>query len=548
MAASVKAVGRWQGWVWLAVAIVSPALLIGARVDLLPPIQQVVGALAFMTIGLALWIGQARRGWRTCGACGLLVLAALAGVSLTAPSAGSANTRELDAYLEEQVDRSPLPGLAVAVTHGEEVVHVAGYGTAGDGRAMTARTPVRIASLSKAFTAVAVLQQVEDGPLDLDAPVRRYLPEFDLADESAAEAITVRQLLNQTSGLADRDFPGLWQLDERRPAERVASLSDARPSAEPGTTFSYFNPNYEVLARLVEVASGEEFDNYVQSHVFTPLGMADTVSVTRAEHAASAAPRLAQGHIVVFGAPLTRAEPDGYVAGSSGVVSTADDLAQWLVAHTNAGTVDGRRILDADHIELTHTAPPGIDSPYGMGWMAATSGDDVTLEHTGVLATVYAEQVLLPDTGHGIVLLANANHAFNDVPRIKDGLVEFLTGGSAASPQVTHERLAALIAALLIAGLALRVHGINHRHRWAQQRLHGSVWRRWFGVVRLLAPALLLASLPTLIALAGGRVFPMRLLALATPELVAWLTIASITGLALAAARIVALRDAQQQQ
>lgn len=474
-------------------------------------------------------------------------MAALVAVSLATPAAGRATTLELDAYLEEQVARSPLPGLAVAVTHGEEVVRVAGYGTAGYGRAMTAHTPLRIASLSKAFTAVAVLQQAEAGALDLDAPVRRYLPRFHLADDDAAAAITVRQLLNHTSGLADRGFPGLWQLDERSPAERVASLSDARPSADPGTAFSYSNPNYEVLARLVEVASGEDFDDYLQRHVFTPLGMTDTVTVTRTEHAAAAAPRLAQGHIVVFGVPLARAEPDGYVAGSGGVVSTAADLARWLLAHTNAGTVDGRRILDADSIELTHTAPPGIDSPYGMGWMAATSGDHVTLEHTGVLATVYAEQVLLPDTGHGIVLLANANHAFNDVPRIKDGLVALLTGASAPSPLLTHRRLAALVAALLIAGLALRAHGIRHRHRWAQRRLHGSAWLRWFGVARLLAPALLLASLPTLMAAAGGRVFPPRLLALAAPELVAWLTIASVTGLAVAAARIAALRDAQQQ-
>lgn len=473
-----------------------------------------------------------------------LALVALAAASVSTSAAAGVTSRRLDAYLEEQVANSPLPGLAVVVTHGEDVVHLEGYGTAGDGRAMTPHTALRIASLSKAFTAVAVLQLVEEGLLDLDAPVQRYLPGFTLADDSTAARITVRHLLHHTSGLTDQGFPGLWHLDEHSPAERVASLADARTSTEPGEAFSYFNPNYEVLARLVEVASGEDFDDYLQRHVFTPLGMADTVSVTRAEDAATEVPGLAQGHVVVFGIPIARAEPDGYVGGSGGVVTTAADLSRWLPAHTNAGTVRGHRVLDAESVDLAHAPPTDLDSPYAMGWMAATSGGHPTLEHTGVSMTVYAEQVLLPETGHGVVLLANANHALGDVPRIKEGVVAVLSGESPASPLLTHRRVVALVTVLLVVGLVVRVHGIRHRHRWARRRAHGPAWLRWLGILRLLLPALLLAGLPTLVGVTAGRVFPLQLLAPAVPELVAWLAVASCTGLALAAARMAALRQA----
>lgn len=490
---------------------------------------------------------RSRRGRTRLRILGLVALAALGTSSFAPSAAGPATSPDADAYLEDQVARSPLPGLAVAITHGEEVVHVGGYGTAGHGRAMTGRTPLRIASLSKAFTAAAVLQQVEQGNLDLDAPVRRYLPRFALADVEAAAGISVRHLLLHTSGLDDRGFPALWQLDERSPAERVTGLAGASPSADPGTAFSYFNPNYEILARLVEVASGEDFDHYLRRHIFAPLGMSDTVSVTRAEHAASAAPGLAQGHVVAFGVPVARDEPEGYVAGSGGVVTTAADAAMWLLMHANGGVVDGHRVLDAASVELAHRPPPDVDSTYAMGWSTAMSGGHETLEHTGVFATTYGEQVLLPETGHGIVLLANANHAFNDVPRIKDGLIALVTGAAPPSPFLTHRRLVTLLVALLIVGVVVRAHGFRRRHHWARQHAHGRPWLRWIGVVRLLAPAGLLVGLPTLMAAATGRVFPLPLLATALPELVAWLAVASATGLTFAVARVTALSTTRRE-
>ncbi|QBI19586.1 class A beta-lactamase-related serine hydrolase [Egibacter rhizosphaerae] len=233
-----------------------------------------------------------------------------------------AHLEDLEGYLAEEVAVSPLPGLAVAVTHGDEIVHLAGYGSAAHGEPMTPDTPMRLASLSKSFTALAVLRLAEEGALDLDDPVRDHVPGVVPADHHAGTPLTLRHLLNQTGGLADRSFDRLWDLDVETPADRVTQLAGAEPVAQPGTAHRYSNPNYEILARVVEVASGETFDDYLDEAVFGPLGMDDTAGHARTD---LATPEVAQGHVVAFGVPVARDEPPGFIAGSGGVVSTASD-------------------------------------------------------------------------------------------------------------------------------------------------------------------------------------------------------------------------------
>src|SRR5690606_26629479 len=143
-----------------------------------------------------------------------------------------------------------VPGMALAITRGDRVVYLRGYGTAGRGRETTPRTRFPLASLSKSFTALAVLQLAERGLVDLDAPVRRYLPSFTLADPAAAARVTVRHLLGHTSGLSDAGFRDPRRGFPTTLSGRVSGLAVARPVGEPGAAFRYFNQNYEVLARL----------------------------------------------------------------------------------------------------------------------------------------------------------------------------------------------------------------------------------------------------------------------------------------------------------
>lgn len=184
----------------------------------------------------------------------------------------------VDRFISAQMARHRIPGLALAITQGNQVVHVRGYGTAHDGKPVTGQTPFRIASLSKAFTAMAVLRLVEGGRMSLDAPIKQYLPRFELATPSATAKITVRQLLNHTSGSADTGFANSLPGHEQTLADRIASLRTARAVDAAGAAFHYLDPNYQVLAHLVEAASGEPFDTYLQRHVFAPLAMHDSFS------------------------------------------------------------------------------------------------------------------------------------------------------------------------------------------------------------------------------------------------------------------------------
>src|SRR4051812_23713549 len=205
-----------------------------------------------------------------------LVLAAL--LLGTATPAAAARNDDIDGYVRAYLDHTGLPGAAVAVTRGGDVVRVAGYGHDASGAPFTASTRLPIASLSKSMTAFAVLQLVETGRIELDAPVPRYLPEFRLADPRGAR-ITVRMLLDQTSGMADSAFPDLKLPQPHTLAEAVGRLREAGLASEPGAEFHYHNPNYEVAARIVEVVAGQPFAEYLRTRLFAPLGMAASTTV-----------------------------------------------------------------------------------------------------------------------------------------------------------------------------------------------------------------------------------------------------------------------------
>lgn len=146
----------------------------------------------------------------------LALCAMLLCVATPAHATPTLDRQAVDDLVTEQLAATGAPGVAIAITHGNQVF-TRGYGNAGDDRPITADTQFRIASLSKSFTATAVLQLVTRGQVDLDEPVTTYLPEFSPDDPRGAE-ITVRQLLNQTSGLTDQSFPAatLPQPEDRK--------------------------------------------------------------------------------------------------------------------------------------------------------------------------------------------------------------------------------------------------------------------------------------------------------------------------------------------
>lgn len=451
----------------------------------------------------------------------------------------------VDELVRDVMQDNAVPGIAVAVIRGGRILHLRGYGDDGNGDPVTPRTRFPLASLSKSFTAVAVQRLAEEGALDLDTPVRRYLPGFRTADAVRSGRITVRHLLNQTSGMADTGFPETAPPAARSIEQRVASLRAARLVSEPGTAYHYFNANYAVLARLVEVVGGRPFGDYLRARVLEPLGMSDTVSAVRTGEFGTAGRAVAQGHVIAFGFAASRDEPGGYVAGSGGVVSTARDMANYLRLHVGAGGPAATPVVSEAAIEAMHTPPPGVEGGYAMGWLAH-GGDQPWLDHTGVLSTYYAEQAIIERSAVGVAVLTNAYHALSGTAGLAHRIAERVDGrdaGSGLSLRVIGYAL--LAAGVLLAGF--RGRRLATTARWARRhrRPRGArsllwvLWALW--TVWMLVPLALLAALPALTTTFSGRVFGYEQLFWAMPDVVAFLGLAAVTGLGLVTARGLAL-------
>ena len=408
----------------------------------------------------------------------------------------------VDRFISEQLDRTSIPGAAVALTHHGHVVHVRGFGHDSAGSPVTSDTPFRIASLTKSFTALAVMQLADRGLLSLDDRVADLVPEFRPADPRAAD-ITVAQVLNQTSGLADRAFNELEGPQPDNHAEAVARLDNTHLVADPGTEWNYHNPNYAVAARVVEVVSGEELNTYLHHDVLLPLGMTSSTSVN---HDNSPVEGLVDGHIALYGQQLPLGNPYIFEGGAGGVVSTAADMAQWLVVQTNGGrSASGIEVVSPDALTRMHTS--STSTGYAFGWSVHDrAGEPTRIDHTGNLATYCSYQALLPDSEYGVVLLFNsASVLTTDQTAIYHGIVDMLTGED-LSPEGSSPRAATIDYVLGIMTIAVGLLGVRNvltARRWATRRLRSPRLRRTRTALRLVPSIAVLAAAATFPSLAA---------------------------------------------
>lgn len=352
----------------------------------------------------------------------LLVLGLLFSLPGQFTARAQSQTREIDEYILARMDELDIPGLAIAIVRGNQVEYMKGYGRADEtGRAMTPQTPFLVASFSKPITALAVMQLVEQGKLELDAPVQTYLPWFRVADETSSSQITVRQLLNQTSGFPEHEGY-LRNLDTRFSDDALeVSLRELESQAlahPPGTTFEYSNTNYDLLGLLVQTVSGQSYESYIQENIFTPLGMTNSYTSLAEARAAN----LASGYYSFFGIntpweqrmPYTR-----IVVPSAGLFSSAEDMAHFLIAQMNGGQYNGQELLSPSGMESMHTLNTyySENAGYGLGWVifpytqvAAASPDGSTptgISHGGRWIGYRSLMVFIPELNLGMVILIN---------------------------------------------------------------------------------------------------------------------------------------------
>ncbi len=458
----------------------------------------------------------------------------------------------VDATVREAGEASAVPGLAYSLVRDGAVVHQAAFGIAApDGRPMTTATPIVVGSVGKSITALAVRQLVDAGRLDLDAPVTRYLPWFRLAAEArATDDVTIRSLLEHTSGLSTADGQDLrWYAAGRSPEDVVRGLASVTPD-RPAGTYEYSNLNYVVLGVVVEAVSGESYGDYLQRHVFEPLGMSR--SFTSLDAARAAAP--AQGYRYLFGAPIPFDEPypTGIVAAGYQVSTTAD-MARFVAALANGGSMDGRSVV---------ASAGGSREALGTDWQAV-SGPIATsiISQSGSTLATNAVISVLPASHLGVVVLMNANPTqfmglAAGASAVGMAALRAWTGvGATSSPPTVRSVYLVLDAALIALAVLLLVHALRAR-TW-NRRWRDVTGRRMLAARTVLAdlvlPLVVLVAAPLWIGSTGSTAAgdPLAGWAFALwtlPDLAVALIVLALVGLGLGAAKLVAVGSASRRQ
>jgi CubicO group peptidase (beta-lactamase class C family) len=343
-----------------------------------------------------------------------------AAVATPDANAQSVDFQSIDKYVISQMQAMHVPGVALGIVKGDQIVHIQGFGVANpSGQPMTPQTPFILGSTSKSFTALAVMQLVEAGKISLDAPVQRYLPWFQVGTPASAPTITIRHLLNHISGIPTQAVEDILTGNGSETMEQlVRALSLVPLSAPVGTTYQYSNMNYATLGLVVQVVSGQSFESYIQQHIFEPLQMpASFASQEEARlHGMATGYRWWFGLAVPADLPYLRGSlPDGFL------ISSAQDMTHYLLAQINKGRYLGTSVLSAGGIAQLHQPAASMGARgvqgdmYGMGWVVSPSSGSLgvpSIWHGGDTANFHSDMLILPQQQWGIVVLMNVNGNF----------------------------------------------------------------------------------------------------------------------------------------
>ncbi|HEU4946117.1 MAG TPA: serine hydrolase domain-containing protein [Kribbella sp.] len=325
---------------------------------------------------------------------------------------------DLKATVAEVLNRWPTAGLAAGVVRGGSLVWFHGHGVAdvGTGTPIDQDTVFRIGSITKTFTAIAVMQLWEQGLVDLDAPANDYLRGYSLVPAKAGfRPATLRHLLTHTAGVravrrpSDLLHPTLgWGARVGGPAVSLAEYyrGGLRVDFEPGSRWAYSNHGFATLGQIVEDVSGTPLVRYLRERVFGPLGMEST-DLVRSERVR---PRLATGYALSSGGLKAVADREIVVAGAGSVYSTTSDMARYVSALLGGGANEHGSVLRPETLALMfepHYRPDPRVPGMGLAFLRDEVGGHRTVGHDGVWKGFLSDMTLAPDDGIGVLAFAN---------------------------------------------------------------------------------------------------------------------------------------------
>ena len=333
---------------------------------------------------------------------------------------GQARADDLDKYLENLYGSHIIPGFSVVVVMEDQVIFNKGYGleTIDGNKPMTSNTSTAIGSLAKSFTALAMMQLVEEGKVKLDDPVVKHLPWFRTANKTVSDQITIRMLLNNTSGLM---APAVRNRDisDQAVEKLMRSMESVYLRDEPGTHYEYSNDGFALAGLLISKISGMSYESYLDKSVFTPLEMDRTTNDPEKFDAL----QVLYGHQpgIDRAIPLYREDDilQEYVAAGSRLRSSSNDIGHYLLAMLNGGTYKGKQIVSPESIDemwQSYSEFPGISEEdgggnlpfhYGLGWFTGEMDGKQYIFHGGNRRNMSSMTFLYPEKKMGVSILAN---------------------------------------------------------------------------------------------------------------------------------------------
>jgi CubicO group peptidase (beta-lactamase class C family) len=353
----------------------------------------------------------------------LVVLLFVALPTLARAQTLESRLREIDEYAQKAGRDWRVPGFAVAIVKDDRVVFAKGYGVRELGKTepVDADTLFAIASNTKAFTAAALALLVDEGKLNWDDPVTKYLPGFQLFDPFVTRELTVRDLLSHRSGLATFAGDLLWYESAHSRAEILRRVRHVRPASSFRSRFGYQNILFLAAGEIVPAVTGKSWDDFIRERFFAPLRMTRSNTSVKSfkpgDNVATPHNEF-EGRVRV----IRYGNVDG-IGGAGAINSSVNDMAQWLRLQLGRGTYEGRKIFSpavSREMWTPQTITGGISealekfnptqhfSLYGLGWQLSDYQGRKVVAHGGGLDGMTSRVAMLPEENLGVVVLTNS--------------------------------------------------------------------------------------------------------------------------------------------
>ncbi|MDF2448386.1 MAG: serine hydrolase [Bacteroidota bacterium] len=339
-------------------------------------------------------------------------------VVTSAASAQNFIKDSLDSYIQREMQRWNLPGLAIAIVKDGKVIHMKGYGYTDIVRKskVDEHTRFQIASNSKAFTATSLALLEDYGKLKLDDKVKKYLPYFKMKYDYLTENITIRDVLTHRIGFETFQSDLLNWASTKSRKQLVENMANAIPKYGFREKYGYCNIGFVAAGEVIKAVTDTTWDEYLKAHYFIPLGMNSTD--TYYDNFINA-PNTSKAYTLLQGKLLeiTPSRIDNLGPAAS-ITSNVDDLSKWIILQLNNGVFNGKQIIPEKVIQETRVSNTIVNgksrkgqnfSTYGLGWFMEDAYGKKVVEHDGGANGFLSKTVLIPEENLGYVILTNSD-------------------------------------------------------------------------------------------------------------------------------------------